>query len=118
MKKWSEFNEGAYNDFLKKERDMKRSYDQHEEMRSEEIRAGKKGIYKSKIESDSVESRSKHNRYEERNEIIDRVLQGLLSSERGKNEFKQKLIDLLDSEGISGSERIKPSKDFVKTLPK
>ena len=95
MKHIKSYNEEL--DYLDSLRLQTKAREDFERRKGEE---GHSGNHLSKLETDRRIKITTDQIIEERRILADRVIQGILASERGKSNFKNKLIELLEENGF------------------
>jgi hypothetical protein len=101
MKHLSKFNEEL--DYKRQLELQKKAREEFEKARLEEIENRRKqtsGKYLSELEEKSMKQKQLDEQVEERKVLADRTIQGILSSQHGKTDFKDRLIELLNDYGF------------------
>jgi hypothetical protein len=101
MKHLSKFNEEL--DYKRQLELQQKAREDFEKARLEEIEKRRKetsGKYLSELEEKSMKQKQLDEQVEERKVLADRTIQGILSSQHGKTDFKDRLIELLNDYGF------------------
>lgn len=101
MKHISKFNEEL--DYKRQLELQRKAREEFEKARQEEIENRRKqssGKYLSELEEKSIKQKQIDDQVQERKILADRTIQGILSTQHGKTDFKDKLIQLLEEYGF------------------
>lgn len=97
VKKWNE--ELSWKDMLKQQSDTRKNWEKSKEEEIEELRRKSSG-YKEDLLRQSNTRKIEDEIIEDRKLLTQRVIEGILLSEKGKSHFKSQLIALLNEHGL------------------